>query len=138
MEHKVKEKGQSLVELAISLTVILILLSGVVEFGIAFFQYIQLLDATQEGALYGSVHPYDTEHIEERVRAASDSPIDLQSDDVLVVIKIVDESPDGCSGDAIEVHAQYAHKVFMPFLSALIGNEYIYLHAKVVDTVLSC
>lgn len=133
-----KEKGQSLVELALSFVVLLFLLSGVVEFGISFFQYIQLLDATQEGALYGSIHPYDTEQIEERVRAASDSPLNLQSDDVLVVIQLVDENPGGCAGDAIEVHAQYAHKVFMPFFSALIGNEYIYLHAKVVDTVLSC
>lgn len=135
---QVKEKGQSLVELAISLTLILILLSGVVEFGIAFFQFIQLRDAVQEGALYGSIHPYETEQIEERVRAASDSPLDLQSDDVLVVIRLVDENPSSCSGDALEVHAQYAHKVFMPFFSALIGNKYIYLHAKVVDTVLSC
>lgn len=135
---QVKEKGQSLVELAISLTIILILLSGVVEFGIAFFQFIQLRDAAQEGALYGSIHPYDTEKIEERVRAASDSPLDLQSDDVLVIIQLVDENPNSCSGDAIEVRAQYAHKIFMPFFSALIGNEYIYLHAKVVDTVLSC
>ena len=132
------EKGQSLVELAISLTMILILLSGVVEFGIAFFQFIQLRDAVQEGALYGSIHPYDNAQIEERVRAASNSPLDLQSDAVLVVIRVVDENPKGCAGDAIEVHAQYAHKVFMPFFSALIGNEYIYLHAKVVDTVLSC
>ena len=135
---QVKEKGQSLVELAISLVVILILLSGVVEFGIAFFQFIQLRDAVQEGALYGSIHPYDNVQIEERVRAASNSPLDLQSDTVLVVIRVVDENPKGCSGDAIEVHAQYAHKVFMPFFSALIGNEYLYLHAKVVDTVLSC
>ena len=50
-------KGQSLVEFAIGATILLILLSGVVEFGIAFFQYVQLRDAVQEGALYGSVHP---------------------------------------------------------------------------------
>ena len=61
------EKGQSLVELAISLTMILILLSGVVEFGIAFFQFIQLRDAVQEGALYGSIHPYDNAQIEVRL-----------------------------------------------------------------------
>ena len=135
---QVKEKGQSLVELALSLVVILILLSGVVEFRIAFFQFIQLRDAVQEGALYGSIHPYDTEQIEERVRAASNSPLNLQSDNVLISIQVIDEYSSGCAGDAIEVHAQYAHKVFMPFFSALIGSDYIYLHAKVVDTVLSC
>ena len=51
-------RGQSLVELAISLVVLLMLLSGAVEFGIIFFQFVQLRDAAQEGALYGSTHPY--------------------------------------------------------------------------------
>ena len=49
------ERGQSLVELAISLVILLYLLSGAVEFGILFFQYVQLRDAAQEGALYGSI-----------------------------------------------------------------------------------
>ena len=50
------ERGQSLVEFAISLVIILWLLAGAVEFGIALFQYIQLRDAAQEGALYGSIN----------------------------------------------------------------------------------
>ena len=54
-----KERGQSLVEFAISLTVIMLLLAGAVEFGIALFQFVQLRDAAQEGALYGSIHPGD-------------------------------------------------------------------------------
>jgi len=53
------EKGQSLVEMALSLVLILILLVGTVEMGMAFFQYIQLRDAAQEGALYGSIAPLD-------------------------------------------------------------------------------
>ena len=58
------ERGQSLVELAISLTVLLYLLSGAVEFGIVFFKYIQLRDAAQEGALYASLYPLDTAGIQ--------------------------------------------------------------------------
>jgi Flp pilus assembly protein TadG len=46
-------KGQSLVELAISLVILLFLLAGIVEFGLAFFQFVQLRDAAQEGALFG-------------------------------------------------------------------------------------
>ena len=55
--HLSTEKGQSLVELAISLTFILILLAGVVYFGIGLFYYIAMRDAVQEGALYGSMNP---------------------------------------------------------------------------------
>jgi Flp pilus assembly protein TadG len=77
MKKLKSERGQSLVELAISLVIILFLLAGAVEFGIALFQFIQLRDAAQEGALYGSICPHDpdvNDKIKQRVRAASDTP----------------------------------------------------------------
>ena len=52
-----KERGQSLVELSLTLTVILVLLSGAVSFGMAYFSYVSIRDAAQEGALYGSLSP---------------------------------------------------------------------------------
>ena len=80
------ERGQSLVELGISLVVMLFLFGGLVEFGIIFFQYVQLKDAAQEGALYGSLYPYDTVSIEQRVRNSSTSPIDLHTPNVEIFI----------------------------------------------------
>ncbi len=71
------ERGQSLVELAVSLVLLLLLLSGAVEFGMAYFQFIQLRDAVQEGALYGSMNPAQTSNIIARVQGASNTPIDL-------------------------------------------------------------
>lgn len=53
-----KARGQSLVELAISLMVMLLLLAGAVTFGMALFSYVAIRDAAQEGALYGSFNPY--------------------------------------------------------------------------------
>jgi hypothetical protein len=44
--------GQSLVELALVFPMLLMLLSGVVEFGFAFNHYINLVEATREGARY--------------------------------------------------------------------------------------
>src|SRR5512138_1203999 len=70
-------KGQSLVEMAISLVILLWLLSGAAEFAIALFQYVQLRDAAQEGALFGSIKPTDLEGIEARARSSSAAPIDL-------------------------------------------------------------
>ena len=137
------ERGQSLVELAISLVILLFLLAGAVEFGIIFFQYVQLRDAVQEGALYGSINPNDPAPIELRARSASDKPIDL-SDTSLVTITISVTDPAGvpkpdlttaCEGDGLTVHAQFDHQVFMPFMSEFIGNT-ITLNAEVTDTVL--
>ena len=50
-----KEQGQSLVELSISLVILLILAAGLVDLGRAFFTYITLRDAAQEGASYAAV-----------------------------------------------------------------------------------
>ena len=44
--------GQSLVELAFFFPILLVILSGVIEFGFAFNQYINLIEATREGARY--------------------------------------------------------------------------------------
>lgn len=55
-----KTKAQSLVEFAITLPIIIILLSGVVEFGFALNFYLSLLDASRQAARWGSnLDPYN-------------------------------------------------------------------------------
>jgi len=131
-----KERGQSMVEFAISLTVIMMLLAGAVEFGIALFQFVQLRDAAQEGALYGSIHPGDDTNIEARVRSASPSPIDLQNDpDVTIVITYPDGAPN-CEGKGIQVDVSYPHRIGMPFIGPIIGSNTIPLTGSVTDTIL--
>jgi hypothetical protein len=51
------QRGQSLAEFALSLTVLLLMLSGLVDLGRAYFTFTQLEDAVGEGALYLSSHP---------------------------------------------------------------------------------
>lgn len=123
-------KGQALVELAISFVILMFLLSGAVEFGMAFFQFVQLRDAAQEGALYGSYCP-DESQIDLRARSASDSPLDLHSVNVQVLIE-----NDGFEGGGVKVTLIYPHKVIMPFIDRFTG-EYINLNATVTDTVLT-
>ena len=135
------EGGQSLVELAISLVILLYLLSGAAEFGIALFQYVQLRDAAQEGALYGSINPpHDAADsaavntIVTRAKSASSSPIDLANNtDVDVTVTVTGKY---CEGGSITVAASYPHKVFMPFMNKFIGNT-INLKAEVTDTILT-
>lgn len=131
----VKEKGQSLVELGISFVFLMLLLSGATEFGVAFFQYVQLKDAAQEGAIYGSLYPYDTVSIEQRVRSASQSPINLTSENVQIFVSYPDTSL--CEGHSIKVSVVYPHRVFMPLLPQLLGRDAILLNGEVVNTILS-
>lgn len=133
------EKAQSLVELAISLVILLYLLSGAVEFGIVFFKYVQLRDAAQEGALYGSINPTDTTGIETRARASSDKPIDLTINDVDTGATVTITFPDGqaCESYAIQVVVTHNHRIFMPFLPQLISRDSFQLNGSVTDTILS-
>ena len=143
-----KERGQSLVELGISLLILLYLLCGAVEFGILFFQFVQLRDAAQEGALYGSMNPpssaADTvaiDKIKERARYSSptQSPIDLINDPAVVVSVDVTDAQ-YCEGGSLQVTVSYPHKIFMPFMPQLLGktsDPYIDLNARVTDTILT-
>jgi len=141
MKHFNRERGQSLVELAVSMLVLLYLLCGAVEFGLAFFQYVQLRDAAQEGALYGSMDPANEVGIRARVRGSSNSPvdltlvpIDLQIDGGAVVTAVANHT--ACEGHALTVTVAYDHTVFMPFMSKFIGPT-LHLNATVTDTILS-
>lgn len=156
MKSNNTERGQSLVEFAISLVIILFLLAGAVEFGMALFQYIQLRDAAQEGALYGSICPRDAAKIEDRVRYASNTPLKLMDpplgpapgDPDYVTVQV--EGRDGTdgststpkdlllvkAGDGIYVKATYNHRIFMPFVPEFIGSKTIQIRAFVIDTVL--
>ena len=135
-------KGQSLVEMAISLVIILWLLAGAAEFAVILFQYIELRDAAQEGALYGSINPpkdaADTAKftaIENRAKGAASTPIDLMNDPNVTVEVVV---TDGryCEGGSLKVTVKYPHKVFMPFMSQILGATRE-LEADVTDTILT-
>ena len=128
------ERGQSLVELAMSLTVIMLLLAGAVDFSIAYFSFAALQDAAQEGAMYGSINPGDDAGIKSRVRGASTNPVDL-SDDSSVIIDVT-VSGDGCEGDEVTVNVSYDYPISMPFIGAIIGTQEIKLNASVTDTIL--
>lgn len=160
-----KERGQSLVELGVSLLILVYLLSGAAEFGVLFFQYVQLRDAAQEGALYGSTSIPPTgpiadtwTKIEQRARSASTSPINLATDPTVnVSIYVIDSATNvstlvwknntaqgttssACENNGIQVTVDYKHKIFMPFMPQLLGRSddpYINLTASVTDTILS-
>jgi hypothetical protein len=149
------QRGQSLVELGVSLVVLLYLLSGAAEFGVLFFQFVQLRDAAQEGALYGSMNPYvdqpvgsgngkfdpgepvNQAGIETRARAASSSPIDLTDPAVIIVATSSDGSNLFCEGHGIKVTVSYDHDIFMPFMPQILNQEKITLNATVIDTILT-
>lgn len=143
MKRFIRERGQSLVELGVSLVILLYLLSGAAEFGVLFFQFVQLRDAAQEGALYGSMNPplsagdvTRIAAIESRARNASTSPINLITDPG-VGINVVVTDGQYCEGGSLQITVTYPHHIFMPFMPQLLGRNQIDLSAEVTDTILT-
>ena len=128
------ERGQSLVELAMSLTVILLLLAGAVDFSIAYFSFTAMQDAAQEGALYGSINPTDTAGIISRVRNASTNPVNL-ADESLVNVTVTLPG-DTCEGNEVQINVMYDYPISMPFIGSIIGSQTITLNASVTDIIL--
>ena len=54
-----RDRGQSLVEMTAGLMFLLVMLAGIVDVGRALFAQVALLDAAEEGALYGCLQPTD-------------------------------------------------------------------------------
>jgi Flp pilus assembly protein TadG len=149
MKHVKSERAQSLVEMAVSIVILVYLLSGAVEFGILFFQYVQLRDAAQEGALFGSIQAGTTETaIEDRVMASSFSPINMAAFNRNDIVVDVYSAPPAstlkgtgqaglnlaCEGDGLRVTVNFTHKIFMPFIPW--KDREFHLVARVTDTIL--
>jgi Flp pilus assembly protein TadG len=125
------ERAQSLVELAISFTVIVLLLSGVIEFGIAFFQFVQMQDAAQEGMIYASTNPTDQAGIQNRILAVVNQPFNLGLTSANISI-----SGGNCAGQALTITITYDHPVTMPLILTITGPT-IPLRGSVTGTILS-
>ena len=140
---KSRESGQSIVEFAVSATVILMLLVGIADFGRALFTYIALRDAAQEGAVYGSICPLDSSTIESYARKASSYPINLSDTSKVHFACVYTDSYATCGsttpspGVGIKVTVSYPEfPVTMPMLGTILGKQTLPLSAEVIDTIL--
>lgn len=52
--------GQSIVELALTMPLLLLVMLGTIDVGRVFLDYIEMRNAVVEGATYGTRHPFDS------------------------------------------------------------------------------
>ena len=57
LRHKAAERGQGALEFFLTFSLVVTILFGIMEFGIAVFSYSTIANAAQEGARYGALHP---------------------------------------------------------------------------------
>jgi Flp pilus assembly protein TadG len=128
--------------MGISMIVLLFLLAGAINFGIAFFDYVAIRDAAQEGALYGSINPptdnengtlnLDTTSIVTRVQQSSSSPVNLLTAPTAVTFDTTAKRT--CPGHLLTVKVAYDSPVLMPIVG--IFTNTIHITASAVSSIL--
>lgn len=110
-----KERGQSLTEFAVGVTFILVLLASGMDFGRAYYTYLSVRDAAQEGASYASIAPSDVSGIRARVRETSTDPIDLSTlTDSEINVAVTGAA---CAGNLVTITLDYDFELVAPFLA---------------------
>jgi Flp pilus assembly protein TadG len=151
-QPKPKERGQSMIELALVITILLVLLAGTVDLGRAFFTWLALRDAAQEGAAYGSAMPEaTTAMIEARIRQTFSDVVTASDAIIIVGINFPNDrclgyhadpadpaNPNAYKPNTIIVNVDYQNfPITMPFLGTILGSQTIPIHATINDTVIS-
>lgn len=140
-----EQRGQSFMELAISLVFLLILFSAVVDLGWAFYTMTALRDVAQEGASYGAMCSTEAKVLN-HLKNSSTEPIDMSlvSDDAIVICyskpgtNTCKAAAAVARGDMVKITLTYEHQIVTPFVGVFIGNKQSYpLTVDVTDTVLA-
>jgi hypothetical protein len=123
-----------MVELALTITLLMVLLAGTIDLGRAFFTWLALRDAAQEGASYGSIYPNRLDMIRARVYDNLEQVVNNPRTDVDVNIGYIDHP---CLGNTIIISVDYPDfPLSMPFLGTIIGSQTLSIHATINDSIL--
>ncbi|MBI1800885.1 MAG: pilus assembly protein [Chloroflexi bacterium] len=109
--ERLREWGQTMVEFALLLPVLLLIVFGIFEFGRAFYAYSTVANAAREAARFGIVDPTNTSGIQDAAISHA-TALGLTSSDVVI------QCPDGaCTvGNRISVTVNYTFSAVVPLI----------------------
>ncbi len=117
-------RGQSLVEFALLLPIMLLLAVMLVDLGRAIYYYSVIFNAAREGARYGIIHPTDGSGIEAAARSLT---VGLDQDD-LTISSILPSPP--VSGSVVRVIATYRFRAVTPLANLFVSGGFIDLTSR--------
>lgn len=113
-------RGQSLVEFALALPIIILVLFGILESGRIFHSYIILNHAAREGVRIGAVGKTDEEIIE-RIRQAAPLP---QAETNLRITRLEPTQSARTPGLPLTVEVSYDLDLFTPIFADFLPNPF--------------
>ena len=117
-------RGQSLVEFALLLPILLLLAVMLVDLGRAVYYYSVIFNAAREGARYGIIHPTDGSGIEAAARSLT---VGLDQDD-LTISSVLPSPP--VSGSVVRVIATYRFRAVTPLANLFVSGGFIDLTSR--------
>ena len=110
------EKGQSLVEFALIIPIVILILMGILEFGVMLNSYLTIANSSREAARLGSVGAND---IEICARILELSP-NLETSNISVDITPLDINRK--HGESVTVNITYQYNIINPLIGAIVNN----------------
>jgi len=126
------ERGQSLVEIALLMPMLVILLTGALDLGRAYFAYVDLVGAAEYGALFAANHAEKSQADIQAIVAAAEpaSGLGVRASDVSLSF------PEGkASGKPVQVEVRYRFAALTPFVNELFHGQGITLRASASQVV---
>ena len=127
---RIGERGQSIVELALIMPLLLMLVALAADFGRVYYSYVGVIGAAEQGARVGSNSAHTNDAIE---RAVMDEPgllVTIDQGDITI------SPPSGrAPGSAVEVTVTHAFAMVTPLPSVLFGTSEITLTARASHVV---
>ena len=130
-KRKGKEKGQSIIEVALILPVMLLILAGALDLGRLYYVTVALTDAAGEGANYAAINPHDSDGIVSRVQDASGGMVQIETEDIAVDCPVV--SP----GRAVTVTVSYDFTVATPIVNMIVPGGVLELRGVAAESILT-
>jgi hypothetical protein len=121
------EKGQALVEFALAISLLLLLIIGMMEFGLVFHTYLSLDHASLEGARVGALGGSD-EAIVDKVHEVVAGDVELE----YLQVKITPQSGQRRRSHPLSVTVEYPADFLTPVFDWVLGSGKLHLKAKAV------
>jgi len=127
--------GQAMAEMAIVLPILVLLVMGIIEFGLAFRTHQIITNSAREGARVAVLPSTDTQDTEDAVRSRLENS-GLNPDEAEIIFWCTDPNVDppepvegaicSSSGHETEVEVGYCHRFFLlaPLVAAAGGSDY--------------
>ncbi len=136
------ERGQSLVEMALALPILLLVLAGLLDLGRIYFVYVALEDGAGEGALYLSINPEcgvasdgpncaNPNNAEYRAKHSGGLAVDWTNTTIEVDRPVIGV------GEPVKVTIRYPFRLVTPIIPRLLGIDVIPLTSVATQIIVS-